>query len=306
MADSDFSSFNVAELKKRLKDAGLSTSGLKKDLVKRLEDHSTQGAHDAGEAEGSINAGEEEDVQMSEEQALKEEKSVNIPASGDAPAAYAGTDTRPIGNEDNAENDDNTIKHSASKHPPTSALYIGKLSRPLAVPSFKNHIEALAGEKPVLLHISAIRSHSFAIFSSREVASLVRDALNGKRYPEGDSSREPLFVDFLPADAAETWAADEAARENPSDRWVVDYVEADDGGIELTHRLIEAKVNDVRDHDGHHSGKKESGEPPRKRTRSKSPPRRREEPPLSHWPYIRRTRFHPPIMYSEAPPPLPR
>jgi hypothetical protein len=297
----NISSLSVGELKKKLKAAGLSTSGLKKDLLSRLQAHEREhGREFSPSPEGSDLKAPSPSTHDSHESGQNITEDLTKSTTQDDEATLSVKD---VG------------KSKASHHPPTPAIYIGNLSRPLAVPSFKAHISNLSGVAPEFIYLSGLRTHCFVIFSSVEISRKVREALNGAKYPANDDTRDPLYVDYLPVDVARSWVEEEEARNNPMERWVVEYSQQDGSDVLLSHRLVERKhhaaeaqskrqqirsaVDAQKPSIGNRRAQNsDSDEPPLKRSRVRSP----LPSLLSRWPYIRHTRFQPSIMFSEAPP----
>ena len=93
-----------------------------------------------------------------------------------------------------------------SLHPPTKAIYITCLSRPLNVASFTNHITSLTSSKtpPTQVWLDSVKSHAYVTFANEEDASAVRGAMNGISWPPNEKRRE-LSVDFVPVDAIAEW-----------------------------------------------------------------------------------------------------
>jgi len=93
-----------------------------------------------------------------------------------------------------------------SLHPPTKAIYITCLSRPLNVTSFTNHITSLTSSKtpPTQVWLDSVKSHAYVTFANEEDASAVRGAMNGISWPPNEKRRE-LSVDFVPVDAIAEW-----------------------------------------------------------------------------------------------------
>jgi hypothetical protein len=111
---------------------------------------------------------------------------------------------------------DSTVE-PPSTHPPTSALYIRNLLRPLQVPPFREHLLQLAApdseEAPddsliETIHLDTFKSHAFVIFTSPSAAIRARAGLHDRIWPE-ETQRKALWVDFVPADKAQAWIATE-------------------------------------------------------------------------------------------------
>ena len=93
-----------------------------------------------------------------------------------------------------------------SLHPPTKAIYVTCLSRPLNVAAFTNHITSLTPSKTPPMHVwlDSIKSHAYITFANEEDASAVRGAMNGISWPPNEKRRE-LSVDFIPVDSIPEW-----------------------------------------------------------------------------------------------------
>lgn len=126
---------------------------------------------------------------------------------------------------------------SPSLHPPTAALYIRNLKRPLQPLALRQHLVALAKEdNPILtFHLDAIRTHAFVQFSSVSTASSVRLGLHDRVWP-AERDREPLWVDFVPENELAGWIGiesetDSVSRGTPARRWEVVYSSLADGSV---------------------------------------------------------------------------
>lgn len=105
---------------------------------------------------------------------------------------------------------------SRSVHPPTAALYIRDLMRPLQPQSFRSHVVSLAtppSQDPddstiKLLHLDSLKTHAFVHFSSTASASRARSGLHARVWPE-ETQRKPLWVDFIPEDKVRGWIDEE-------------------------------------------------------------------------------------------------
>lgn len=130
-------------------------------------------------------------------------------------AAERAPSTEPMA-VDTAEPSDANNVEPPSTHPPTSALYIRNLLRPLQVPPFREHLLQLAtpsNETPndsliETIHLDTFKSHAFVIFTSPSAAIRARAGLHDHIWPE-ETQRKALWVDFVPSDKAQTWIATE-------------------------------------------------------------------------------------------------
>lgn len=137
-------------------------------------------------------------------------------------------------------------------HPPTKAIYVTCLSRPLNLPSFTAHITALTSSQqpPTRLWLDSIKSHAYVTFDKEEDASAVRDAMNGVSWPPNENRRK-LSVDFIPPDTIEEWIEREDGQRGQ--RFEVVYVEQD-GVVTASLRQTDSReprpvrlVKDTRD-----------------------------------------------------------
>lgn len=120
-----------------------------------------------------------------------------------------------------------------SVHPPTSALYIRELMRPLRpemveqyildliTPSGSEHDSTLIQD----FYLDQIRTHAFVVLQSVSAAQRVRAALHNQVWPN-ESNRKSLFVDFIPPSQVKDWIdREESAPRSKSPRWEVVYEE---------------------------------------------------------------------------------
>ena len=124
-------------------------------------------------------------------------------------------------------------------HPPTKAIYITCLSRPLSIPAFTNHVTSLTISKqsPKQLWLDGIKSHGYIVFDDEEDASSVRDALNGTSWPQNEKRKE-LSLDFIPVDSIQEFIDHEES--NRSQRFEIIYVKRD-GKVTPLHRISESR-----------------------------------------------------------------
>ena len=128
---------------------------------------------------------------------------------------------------------------SPSLHPPTKAIYITCLSRPLSIAAFTNHITSISPSKqsPKQLWLDGIKSHGYIVFDNEQDASSVRDALNGHSWPPNEKRKE-LSVDFIPVDSVQEFIDREES--NRSQRFEIVYFHRDGNVIPL-HRISESR-----------------------------------------------------------------
>jgi len=128
---------------------------------------------------------------------------------------------------------------SPSLHPPTKAIYITCLSRPLSLPTFTNHLTSLTFSKqpPVQLWLDSIKSHGYIVFESVDDAAAVRNALNGISWPPNEN-RRALSVDFIPESSVQEYIdREESSR---GQRYEIIYIKRD-GEVIPRHRIAESR-----------------------------------------------------------------
>ncbi|KUI54923.1 Protein THO1 [Cytospora mali] len=130
-----------------------------------------------------------------------------------------------------------------SSHPPTSALYIRELMRPLRSEMVEEHIVTLVtppGSEPDPnlvedFYLDQIRTHAFVKLTSISAAKRVRAALHNQIWPN-ERNRKPLWVDFIPPDRMKEWIdEEESGGRGNAHRWEVVY-EQDGDGMVAVHR----------------------------------------------------------------------
>ncbi|KAK5089844.1 hypothetical protein LTR05_000011 [Lithohypha guttulata] len=140
--------------------------------------------------------------------------------------------------------EDSTVQ--PAMHLATRSLYMKNFKRPYPIADLKPHIEEIARgspnststESPIqLFHLNNLRSQAFVRFSSISVASRVRSVMHGKKFPDDDHPREPIWVDFVPDEKVEQWIEMETggSRErgrNSSIKMEVVYNQNEDGSVE--------------------------------------------------------------------------
>ena len=124
-------------------------------------------------------------------------------------------------------------------HPATAALYIRDFMRPINENQLKAYLADLAtapGQEPdsdviTTFYVDAIRTHAFISFTSVSAASRVRTAIHDRKWPE-ETTRKPLWADYVPVDKVETWIQEELSTQGggrpASKRWEVNYDVDDD------------------------------------------------------------------------------
>lgn len=142
------------------------------------------------------------------------------------------------------ESADPDVEHSPpSTHPPTSALYIRELMRPLRSETVEEHIVDLVTPQgshrdPTLIedfYLDQIRTHAFVKLASVSAAQRVRAAMHAQVWPN-ERNRKPLWVDFIPPDSMRDWIdQEESGARGSSNRWEVVY-EQDGDHVVAVHR----------------------------------------------------------------------
>lgn len=123
----------------------------------------------------------------------------------------------------------------ASKYPPTSALYVRNLLRPLQIPPFREHLLQLAtpADQPLddslidTVHLDTFKSHAFVLFTSTSAAIRARNGLHDRIWPE-ETQRKALWVDFVPPEQAQSWISTELEA-GKSKRFEVVYSTSSEG-----------------------------------------------------------------------------
>lgn len=143
-------------------------------------------------------------------------------------------------------------------HPPTNALYICHLMRPLRPVMLEEYLAELATSPSSqtggassahdsvlqLTYLDPIKTHAFAVFNSTTAAIRARAALHGQVWPK-ESNRRPLWVDFVPGESVTEWIDREEAiggaggSRSSAKKWEVVYSE-NDGHVVTT--LLEIRV----------------------------------------------------------------
>lgn len=155
------------------------------------------------------------------------------------------------GREDRSEANQQPHRESAapdvgsppSAHPPTSALYIRELMRPLRSETVEEYIVDLVTPRgsqsdPSLIedfYLDQIRTHAFVKLASTSAAQRVRAAMHDQVWPN-ERNRKPLWVDFIPPDSMREWIdQEESGARGNSARWEVVY-EQDGDRVVAVHR----------------------------------------------------------------------
>lgn len=130
-------------------------------------------------------------------------------------------------------------------HPPTQALYISHFMRPINQSALRDRLETIAAEagtaaptKLQFLHVDTRKSHALIVFDSVASATRVRTTMHDKIWPAADTWRQPLKIDYIPADKAQAWAQDESTADPSGERnlqWEVVYQRTRNGGVTALH-----------------------------------------------------------------------
>lgn len=167
-----------------------------------------------GEAEQTVQPTMVSDdvMDVSGEQQVKEE---DIQRAADSAEKQEETSTEPMAVDPTGPAD---IDDSGppSTHPPTPALYIRNLLRPLQIPPFQDHLLQLATPSSesiddsliTTIHLDAFKTHAFVIFTSTTAASRARAGLHDRVWPE-ETQRKALWVDYVPPSKAHEWITTE-------------------------------------------------------------------------------------------------
>lgn len=308
-SEEEYRKLKVLDLKALLKKKGLSTAGVKEELISRLTQVDT-------ETEGEPSADQEDEIEPDSKSELSRNGDESGPQKSDETAEKGKDDEGgPEKNENNAQEDDADVQSSpkegtsltqpeasteqpqkrkaehldeesihekqdhgnkevgeveteivhgehgreerAAIHPPTRALYIANLTRPIQKREFVDFITRTTGHAAEYAWIDRLRTHGFFVFTSPEASKEVRSALDDTKYPPGETSRQELFADFVPENLAYKWSKfeDEDKNRNSSKRFAVRYETGDDGKIIAIHyeKPSEEKFNkkqatlDIRD-----------------------------------------------------------
>ena len=212
-------------------------------------------------------------LEVKEKQAAIEEAGVDADAG---PLAHVRTDTvrgdattsrppSPASRDHRSASPEKSQNIAPSMHPATTALYIANLKRPIRPGDLQAHLDKLAQSRsadsassPVkFFYLDMIRTHAFVRFDSVNSASRVRSALHETRWP--DDTREPLWVDFIPDEKAQSWANQEVdsvqdsgfgggragAQKPPPKRWEVVYRDGPDGMVATLQDGNDARQNSL-------------------------------------------------------------
>ncbi|KAF2651564.1 hypothetical protein K491DRAFT_781729 [Lophiostoma macrostomum CBS 122681] len=147
---------------------------------------------------------------------------------------------------------------AAALHPATPAVYVRNFKRPLKPDDLRKHLITIAtppsatadAEVVKALFLDAMKTHALVLFTSTAAASRVRASLHDRVWPEGETNRDKLWVDFVPGDKVEGWIAEEEdaieaekrargyGRPIPAKRFEVVFPETADGGVEAVFQEV--------------------------------------------------------------------
>jgi hypothetical protein len=123
-------------------------------------------------------------------------------------------------------------------HPPTRAIYVRNLTRPLKANNLRDHLQELAAGAGAVaaFHVEPAQTHALALFSSIEAAQQAQAGLHGAFWPEGPVVGA-LWADFIPEDKFQEWAETEeisSLERKKARRWEIVYTKS---GNEVTATL---------------------------------------------------------------------
>lgn len=184
------------------------------------------------DAAPAVHMPEELSAKHDEDDKMEDVKDAAAPASAEPPSP------RTTKQEDSQEDYGRSV--TPAMHPPTSALYIANLMRPLRPADIQAHLvdlatprgETLSNDIITLFHLDQIRTHAFVVFSSTAAASRTRALLHDTVWPN-ESNRKALWLDFVPPEKVQGWIDMEMGGGGRSGtRWEVVYADTPDGGVE--------------------------------------------------------------------------
>lgn len=167
------------------------------------------------------------------------------PSQTSQPSQHPHEDRTEMDQQPQIESTTVDIGHSSpSAHPPTSALYIRELMRPLRSEMVEEYIIDLVtpqGSQPDSsfiedFYLDQIRTHAFVKLSSVSAAQRVRTAMHDQVWPN-ERNRKPLWVDFIPSDSMKEWIdLEESGARGNAHRWEVVYEQEGDS-VTAVHRV---------------------------------------------------------------------
>lgn len=166
------------------------------------------------------------------------------PSQASQSSHHPREDRSEINQEPSRESADPDAGHlPPSAHPPTSALYIRELMRPLRSETVEEYIVDLVTpqgshrDSSLIedFYLDQIRTHAFVKLTSVSAAQRVRAAMHAQVWPN-ERNRKPLWVDFIPPDRMREWVdQEESGARGNSHRWEVVY-EQDGDRVVAVHR----------------------------------------------------------------------
>lgn len=103
-----------------------------------------------------------------------------------------------------------------SEHVPTAVLYIRNLMRPLQAQAFRADLLEIADPSGrerdsaiTNLFLDILKTHAFVVCSSMTTASRLRSALHNSPWPQHETQRKALWVDFVPESKVYHWIEEE-------------------------------------------------------------------------------------------------
>src|SRR5690606_11255003 len=189
--------------------------------------------------------GQTEQINVSPQTPEKPRGKLSFSLISRKPARALANDEESLADVDPEENNsalngfatDQPIDTNPSLHPPTRALYIDNLMRPLKEYALRDHLSTLAEPdtyQSVLsrtpadpvenCYLDPLKSHAFASFKTVEQAIRVRAALHNKVWPD-ERNRKPLQIDYFPEHLFSEWVVKErqSSSEGRVFKWRVAY-----------------------------------------------------------------------------------
>ncbi|KAF2862329.1 hypothetical protein K470DRAFT_243379 [Piedraia hortae CBS 480.64] len=136
-----------------------------------------------------------------------------------------------------------------SLHPPTRAIFIRELIRPIQPGLLREYLTKAAappGAQPndklvESFHLDLLRTHAFVIFTTVHAASRARARLHDTVWPD-EPSRKPLWVDFAPESLVSEWIETELSdgtSRRDAKRYTVVY-DTNNGSVTATLKEVQS------------------------------------------------------------------
>ncbi|KAH7327981.1 hypothetical protein B0I35DRAFT_416261 [Stachybotrys elegans] len=134
----------------------------------------------------------------------------------------------------------------SSLHPPTTALYISGLMRPLREVELQKHLMELA--VPVddvndgiirAFFLDNFRSHAFVVFNSQGAAIRAREGIHNQRWPP-EALRNRIWVDFVPPQMVKAWISTEENAPKGT-RYEVTYSDGPNNTMNTEHVVMHSR-----------------------------------------------------------------